>query len=143
MLADHIIWLSRTGLTRNVNIKKWNELSNKYWLVSIVMNLVRDFYEIIRLLDSTKLSKPVLKSPIYTLTSIRSILCLMINSYSKILYHKNIAVDTFKNVCDVFIPLNALGYTKFSPRTIGILGALSSLAALATIVEPSTKLVPM
>lgn len=107
------------------------------------MNLVRDFYEIIRLLDSTKLSKPVLQSPIYTLTSFRSILCLMMSSYSKLLNHKNIAVDTIKNVCDVFIPLNALGYTKLSPRTIGILGALSSFAAIVTIIEPSTKLVPM
>lgn len=145
LLADHIIWLSRSGLVRNIDIKKWNELSNKYWLVSIVMNLVRDIYEIIQLIDSNpnfKLPKPPTRLPVYTLTPFRSLLSLMFHLYSGYLYHKCVAVDTFKNICDLFIPLNSLGYTKLSPRTIGILGAISSLAALLTIIEPSTKLVP-
>lgn len=145
LFADHIIWLSRTGLTRNVNIKKWNDLSNKYWLVSIIMNLVRDIYEIVRLFDSNKRFKTSRSRPasIQVFTSFRSMLYLTLCSYASIIQHKDVAIDTVKNICDLFIPLNSLGYTKFSARTIGVLGAISSVAAIITLIEPSTKLVPM
>ena len=56
--------------------------------------------------------------------------------------HKDVFIDTLKNSCDMFIPLTALGFTKLSPSTVGVLGAVSSLAALVTIVKPITKLVP-
>lgn len=145
LLSDHIIWLSRSGLFKNINPKKWAQISNKYWLLAIVMNLSRDVYEILRLID---LRKTAGKSGItrnYCPLSIRSTRDLSqfaLHSYTLLYGHKNVVVDTVKNVCDVFIPLTALGYLKLSPRTIGILGVLSSTAGLIALVQPSAQLLP-
>lgn len=146
LLADHIIWLSRTGLFKNINPKKWGKIANKYWLLSIVMNLARDLYEIHRLID---LRSSCARSGItrgntipLSITSTRDLSRLALHSYSIVLGHKDVAVDTVKNVCDLFIPLTALGYTRLSAKTIGILGVLSSAAGLIALVQPKAKLLP-
>lgn len=56
--------------------------------------------------------------------------------------HQAVIVDTIKNVCDVFIPLTALGYTKLSPKYQGVLGVVSSVAGLFEILHPTAKLFP-
>lgn len=144
LLADHLLWLARTGLT-TVNAKRWSEVANKYWLFSIIMNLCRDFYEIMRVADLHKAScrggitrckiQPSINSP-------ADVKRLALQSYALMLGHKDIFVDTLKNMCDVFIPLTALGYTSLTPRTIGLLGAVSSAAGLWALLEPTAKLTP-
>ncbi|TDG47023.1 hypothetical protein AWZ03_006460 [Drosophila navojoa] len=144
LLADHLLWLARTGLTA-VDPKKWSKIANKYWLFSIIMNLCRDFYEIVRVLDlhkascSSGISRCKIPSRINTPADFKR---LALNSYGLMLGHKDIFVDTVKNVCDFFIPLTALGYTSLTPRTIGILGAISSMAGLWALLEPAAKLTP-
>lgn len=56
--------------------------------------------------------------------------------------HQAVIVDTIKNVCDVFIPLSSLGYSKLSPKYQGILGVISSIAGLFEILYPTAKLLP-
>ncbi|XP_023162919.1 peroxisomal membrane protein 11B [Drosophila hydei] len=144
LLADHLLWLARTGLT-TVDPKKWSRIANKYWLFSIVMNLCRDLYEIMRVLDlhkascSSGISRCRIPTRINTPADFKR---LALNSYGIVLGHKDIFVDTVKNVCDFFIPLTALGYTSLTPRTIGILGAISSMAGLWALLEPAAKLTP-
>lgn len=168
LLSDHMLWLSRTGLFRSINSKKWTQLSNKYWLLAIIMNLSRDVYEIMQLIDihytSTKNKSTIITTSLsrattsitssitrLNLSNISSISYLTrhdinrltLYSYSLLYAHRDIVIDTVKNFCDVFIPLTALGYTNLTPRTIGILGVISSIAGLITILEPSTKLMPV
>ncbi|XP_022230009.1 peroxisomal membrane protein 11B [Drosophila obscura] len=144
LLADHFLWMARTGLT-NVNAKRWSNLANKYWLFSIVMNLCRDFYEIVRVLELHKsgcrsgISRCKLPTSINSPQDFKR---LALQSYVMIQGHKDIVVDTVKNMCDFFIPLTALGYTSLTPRTIGLLGAISSLAGLWALLEPKAKLTP-
>lgn len=144
LLADHLLWLARTGLT-TVNAKKWSKVANKYWLFSIIMNLCRDFYEIARVLD---LHRAGCKGGITRCkipTSINSpadVKRLALQSYVMVLGHKDILVDTVKNMCDFFIPLTALGYTSLTPRTIGLLGAISSAAGLWALLDSTAKLTP-
>ncbi|XP_067634246.1 peroxisomal membrane protein 11B [Eurosta solidaginis] len=146
LLADHFLWLARTGLFKGINAKRWGKLANKYWLLSIIMNLCRDVYEIFRLID---LHKAGAKSGISRTTlspmqirSLQDFSRLALHSYALLQAHKDIAVDTMKNLCDVFIPLTGLGYTKLSPCTIGLLGAISSAAGLWALLEPTAKLTP-
>ncbi|XP_054738360.1 peroxisomal membrane protein 11B [Anastrepha obliqua] len=149
LLADHFMWLARTGLFKDINSKRWGEFANKYWLLSIIMNLCRDVYEIFRLLDLRRAS---IKSGItrvsdsnspLRVSSLRDFNRLALHSFALILIHKDVAVDTIKNLCDLFIPLTGLGYTKLSPRTIGLLGAISSAAGLWALLEPTAKLTPV
>lgn len=141
LYSDHIVWLTKSGFLKT-DSEKWNRTANKFWLLSIIANLARDFYEIVHLMD---LHKSIFLKPSELLNS--SVTNYDWNGGMKYMYmlttcHKDVFIDTLKNSCDIFIPLTALGFTKLSPSTIGMLGAVSSLAALVTIVKPITKLVP-
>ncbi|XP_015121620.1 peroxisomal membrane protein 11B [Diachasma alloeum] len=133
LLADHMIWIGRAGLFR-INLEKWTTIANKYWLFTVVMNLVRDLYEIIQMIEqnslghSTKINLSAEKFLSRTSSCFKS--------------HKGIILDTLKNGCDFFIPMTALGYTKLSPGTIGLLGLISSVVGLYCLVDPLAKLTP-
>lgn len=121
LLVDHFIWMSRVGVLR-INLEKWNRIGNKYWLITIILNLVRDIYEIVKIL---KYDKNALKHWMFYLK-----------------YHREVVIDTFKNGCDLFIPLTALGVTRCSPGTVGLLGMITSLIGLYVIINPLYKLSP-
>lgn len=123
LLADHFIWVGRVGILR-INLEKWNKVANKYWLLTIVTSLIRDIYEIVKILEYEK----------NALKQHHMLSCLK--------NHKEVMMDTVKNGCDLFIPLTALGVTKCTPGTIGLLGIISSLIGLCTIINPLYKLSP-
>ncbi|XP_065167105.1 peroxisomal membrane protein 11B [Atheta coriaria] len=136
LFADHILWMGRSDVM-SVNTDKWAKISNKYWLYSITMNLVRDFYEIRMILKHNQ-------SKIYTdrVCSVQECLTVCKRAFDCVQHDKAVMIDTVKNVCDFFIPLNALGHVKLSPGTVGLLGVISSIAGLIVLMEPHKKLSP-
>jgi len=137
LLADHFLWLGRADLC-SVNTSKWSRISNKYWLYSITLNLVRDFYEIMQILKAES-GRIIPKAGCKNLNDIfkssgRAVMCIQEN--------RAVTVDTVKNCCDFFIPLTALGHVKLSPGTVGLLGVISSIAGIVALVEPLAKLSP-
>lgn len=120
LLADHILWFGRTGLV-NVDGDRWNRVANKYWLYSITMNLARDVYEIMRILNRRGRRQKTI---------------------NVVLEHREIVIDTLKNGCDFLIPLAALGYIRLNAGVIGLLGVISSLAAIVSLVDPLSRLTP-
>ncbi|KAJ0174030.1 hypothetical protein K1T71_010176 [Dendrolimus kikuchii] len=140
LYADHIVWLTRSGFLKT-DSDGWNRTANKFWLLSIIANLARDFYEILHLLD---LHKSTLLKPtdLINISTKHEFFTTARYLYTFVNCHKDVFIDTLKNSCDLFIPLTALGFTKFSPSAVGALGAMSSIAALVTLVKPITKLVP-
>jgi peroxin-11B len=144
-MTDHIVWLARSGLFKNVDIPKWTHRSNRYWLFSLIMSIVRDVYEINRVISSFTSYKGLTSCLTSSLVSIRStkdITRCAASLTDFVVTYKHITLDTIKNVCDLFIPLNGLGYVKLSPKVIGILGMISSLMGLIVILNPSCKLLP-
>lgn len=137
LLTDHILWIGRSGLA-TVNTTKWSEISNKYWLYSVIMNLIRDFYEIMRIVDQENI-----RLRINSRSSQNEISRQVVKAASIFVNdHKSVFWDTVKNTCDVWIPLTALGYTKFKPGTIGFLGTISSIAGIISLIDPHAKLLP-
>lgn len=141
LFADNIIWLGRVGLI-NVDKLKWSRLSYKLWLYFLVMNLTRDFYEISRILN--KLSVGGLNHELHgrkpqPSNTIISRLNLLRRAFA---LHKDVVVDTVKNGCDVCLPLAQLEYLSISPRTVGLLGAISSIAGMLPLLDSSYKLAP-
>ncbi|XP_013196460.1 peroxisomal membrane protein 11B [Amyelois transitella] len=141
LYSDHIVWLTRSGFLKT-DSDSWNRTANKFWLLSIIANLARDFYEILHILELN--TSTFLKPSELLNVSARH---FDLQSTAKHIYallncHRDVFIDTLKNSCDLFIPLTALGFTKLSPSAVGTLGALSSIAALVTLVKPITKLVP-
>lgn len=140
LYADHIVWLTRSGFLKT-DSDSWNKTANKFWLLSIIANLSRDFYEIVHLLElhSKKFLKP---SDLVNVSRNVDFSSTSKHIYTILNCHKDVVIDTMKNSCDLFIPLTALGFIKLSPSAVGVLGAISSLAAIVTVVKPITKLVP-
>lgn len=135
LLADHILWLGRADLC-SIDTERWANLSNRYWLYSITMNLVRDFYEISIILKSNK--STILPKKFHS----KDIVDIVFKSIAILSINQNVLIDTIKNCCDFFIPLTSLGFTKLSPGLIGLLGAISSIAGLLILIDPSKKLTP-
>lgn len=142
LYADHIIWLSRSGITKSIDAKKWNDRANKYWLLSIVMNLCRDFYELSKLINQSMVDGHSIKKTLCNLYTQEHFVQTIQQFYTHAYYNRAILIDTTKNICDFFIPLTALGYTNLKPRTVGILGVISSLAAIIVLLQPAAKLTP-
>ncbi|KAJ8929116.1 hypothetical protein NQ314_018230 [Rhamnusium bicolor] len=137
LLADHILWLGRADLC-SVDTEKWGRISNKYWLYSITMNLIRDFYEISQIIKAQK----CYILPKNCFSNINDLFKILIRIYIIIQGNQEVVIDTVKNSCDFFIPLTALGHIKLSPGTIGLLGVISSLAGLLVLLDPQKKLSP-
>ncbi|XP_018567099.1 peroxisomal membrane protein 11A [Anoplophora glabripennis] len=137
LLADHILWLGRTDLC-TINTEKWSRISNKYWLYSITMSLVRDFYEISQIIKCQKHTV----TPDSGINNFNDITKVLTRVISVVQSNQNVVIDTVKNGCDLFIPLTALGHAKLSPGTIGLLGAVSSIAGLLVLLDPQKKLTP-
>lgn len=144
ILTDNLLWLGRVGLT-DVNMAKWSKLSYKLWLYALVMNLVRDVYEIYQLIQLRASSCSVYfphyidlkeqQSNAFLLNRIKALLQWM-------MIHKDITLDTIKNGCDFWIPYSSLGYANLSPGLVGLLGVISSVAGMISIADASCKLVP-
>jgi peroxin-11B len=145
LFTDHIVWLARSGLFKNIDTPRWVERSNRFWLVSLVMGIVRDVYEINRVISSFTSYKDLsscITSSFLSIRSARDVSKCFASLTDFIITYRHITIDAIKNVCDLFIPLNALGYVKMSPRIIGLLGVISSLMGLIVILNPNCKLLP-
>ncbi|GAB6031215.1 hypothetical protein CHUAL_009032 [Chamberlinius hualienensis] len=159
-LNDHVIWLGRVGLVK-IDKESWSKRGNRFWFYSLLLLLIRDFYELWLLInmDMRMRSNCGILSSSNGYPSLGSDFCL--RSYSSsgsqmggdtfnmfqpisnfALDHKDVVLDTIKNICDLLIPLSSLGYAKLSPGVVGLCGIISSLVGILTIVDPTYKLVP-
>lgn len=142
LFCDHVLWLHKLGFLRNITHSKWSDLSNKSWLFSIAMNLVRDLYEIVELWKRNSTSKQ--NGVLVRDKKDDSIIAIdPINAVKVLVAHRPILLDTIKNSCDILIPLSTMGFVDLSPKVIGLLGVVSSIAGILTMVKPQYKLTPM
>ncbi|XP_053212950.1 peroxisomal membrane protein 11B-like [Panonychus citri] len=131
LFADHLVWLKKVGLLQ-IDESKWSDTSNRFWLYSSILNLLRDCHEIKLLIESEQRLRKIKQQlgSVEYLTTVGSIL----------LKHKNVSIDTVKNICDTLLPMASLGQLKVSPSKIGLIGIVSSTAAILQIVNPSYRL---
>lgn len=141
--VDNLLWLSRVGVC-NINRREWFLTSCRLWLYSILMNLIRDWFELKRRTERrifcasfvSGKREPVIHSESQSPVKSVQELCSLVKQ------HPDLAVDFCKNSCDFLIPMSALNYCPLSPKTIGFLGLISSLCALAQLADPSLRLNP-
>ena len=129
LIVDHFIWFGKISNAK-VDIKYWNKVAAQFWLVTLVFNLLRNLYDILKLLHTSNDSS--MSSPKRENTLMHSML------------HENkaVTVDTVKNTCDVFLPLSTLGYSNISSGTQGVLGMISSLMAMLQTWHADYKVIP-
>ncbi|KAM9294286.1 peroxisomal membrane protein 11B [Gastrophryne carolinensis] len=149
--CDNILWLGKTGLSRNMDQEKWSLRSFRYYLFALIMSLSRDLYEMKILMEaetSGKRSSSKAASengavsrgnppPPHQLLVLRLRLLLHV-----LRSNPPLLLDLAKNTCDIFIPLDKLGLYKTNPGFIGLCGLTSSILSILTIVHPWLKLKP-
>ena len=120
LFLDHILWLHRVKAI-NVDIKPISKLCNQFWVLSTIINLVRNAYDWNR---------------------------IRLNQHSK---HEDLpagyvpellptALDTVKNSFDLLIPMNGLKYWNIAGVVQGTTGAISSVIGMMTIWDDRLKL---
>lgn len=144
LMVDHIIWVGRVGLY-DINKQKWSDYSNKFWLGSIFLNLLRDIYEIFQILQQQvqcRTPEPCLYKTIPVIKAAYDYIPVTRPVVQFAEGHRDIFWDSLKNICDIWIPLTSLGHTRLSPGMVGLLGSVSSFAGLVAVLDPLAKLVP-
>ncbi|XP_074651074.1 peroxisomal membrane protein 11B-like [Tubulanus polymorphus] len=144
LIVDNIILLNRLKLVP-IDLQSWSQLSNKYWLMMLILNLTRDINEIYvsimrEIVYEEKKNEIVgkhsgnrVKPKTHTWSQI-IVKCLIEN--------KVILLDSVKNSCDIVLPLSSLGYIAPNSGIQGLCGVVSSILGIIPVIDPMFKLIP-
>lgn len=134
MFADHIIWLDQIGCVQ-IQKKNWQERANKFWLYSISANLLRDFYELICIIQQKRArEKDNLESKVMNFTLSTPI--TWARNYPKL------SCDLIKNSCEFWIPYTALNKLNPNPIVLSMLGIISTTMGILQVYDKSYRLSP-
>lgn len=136
MFADHVLWLDQMGLIKSEGNKQvWVERANRFWLYSVGTSLLRDFYELIcvvqqrRSRDKDNLDSELrqfkLSTPIKWIRSNPKLSC-----------------DLIKNSCDFWIPYTAVNNIYVHPSVIAMLGIISTTMGILQVYDRDCRLSP-
>lgn len=131
LLCDHFLWLNKNNLI-SIDINKWANIGQKYWLLSIVLNLVKDAIELNNLLKSMLRNK--------ILNTLNRKVISKSETAQFLSNHKDLFVDIVKNSCDLMLPMTNLGIIRLSPGTIGVVGMISSMLNLYVMLNQRARL---
>lgn len=149
-LCDNLLWLRNVGLIRDVDKERWSLHASRCYLFSLIMSLIRDSYVIGQLMVQKNRDKEFKKkmdahlgeSPEVAeavVPQLDTLLFLLLQIFKS---HPAVALDTLKNICDLFIPLDKLGIYQSNAGVVGFCGLISSLIGIMTLVQPNLKIKP-
>lgn len=131
LLLDHLLWASRMNLV-TVETPYWNKLANQFWLLSIVLGLLRDFYDFFTLLRAERR-----RLQQYSGTSKPSETQALANVIKN---NPPLMVDIVKNSTDFWIPASRVDYVYLPAGLVGLCGVVSSIAGLMSVYDQQLKL---
>ncbi|KAG7216054.1 hypothetical protein INR49_007806 [Caranx melampygus] len=119
-ICDNVLWARSVGLIRNIDKERWRLNASRFYFLSLVLSLTRDVYVVLQLMmqkardkhfkekmdrhlsESTEVAEAVIPQ-------LDALLFLLLESLRS---NPAAALDTLKNICDIFIPLDRLGFTS-------------------------------
>lgn len=136
LLIDHYIWMGRVGIL-NIDDKYWSDKASRFWLLSLILGLIRDLYAL-RISTEKSLEDRHSEKPNH-----KEGACDVMMAILKALRNNPQAtIDLLKNGCDIVIPANSLGVININSGVVGLCGVLSSILAAVQVWYPHLKLVP-
>ena len=132
LLLDHLIWAGRMQLVR-IDMEFWNKLSMRFWLLTIVLCLLRDLYEV-------ALAVRIERSRLKQYSSNKSSPSVKKLAVSVVRNNPALVVDIVKNGTDVLIPAARLELVGVPSGVVGLLGVVSSIAGLMTVWDEHLRL---
>lgn len=140
--CDNLLWAGKTGLLPELEQSKWSNRSFRYYLFALVLNLLRDVYELRLLMECESRARgakaddpPPPGDGGGGASQLRLLLAVLQQNPPLLL-------DLLKNACDLFVPLDRLGLCSTGPGWVGACGLTSSLLSILTILHPWLKLKP-
>ena len=134
LLLDHLIWAGRMQLVR-IDMEFWNKLSMRFWLLTIVLGLLRDLYEVAL---AVRIERSRLKQ--YSSSPGSSKSSPSVKKLAVSVVRNNPALVIVKNGTDVLIPAARLELVGVPSGVVGLLGVVSSIAGLMTIWDEHLRL---
>ncbi|XP_032380014.1 peroxisomal membrane protein 11A [Etheostoma spectabile] len=149
-ICDNVLWARNVGLIRNIDKERWSLNSSRCYFLSLVMSLTRDVYVVLQLMTQRardkhfrqKMELQLNESPEVAevvVPHLDAFLFLLLESLKS---HPAVALDTLKNICDLFIPLDRLGIYKSNAGVVGFCGLVSSVIGIVTLAQPKLRLKP-
>ncbi|KAL0968308.1 hypothetical protein UPYG_G00265140 [Umbra pygmaea] len=148
--CDSLLWATNVGLVHGVDKERWSLNASRCYFLSLVMSLTRDVYTITQLMVQRtrdrqfqhKIDQHLNESPdvaTVILPQLDAFVYLLIESLKS---HPSVALDTLKNICDLFIPLDRLGLYRSNPGVVGFCGLISSILGIVSVLQPGLKIKP-
>ncbi len=133
LLYDHVLWAARMNLVV-IDNKYWVTYSNRFWLFSIVLCLIRDCYEILKCFRAER-------QRLESASGGQIVGVSMGQSLHKVFVNNpTVTIDLIKNVSDFFIPAARLDLVGVPEGVIGLMGVVSSIAGLVVACNDNLKL---
>ncbi|XP_052796181.1 peroxisomal membrane protein 11B-like [Mya arenaria] len=144
LLFDHFLWFHNVGAVK-LDKQYWSEVSSRFYLATLLLNLVRDVYGIYCvIMEEINSAKERTSSSTYRNgeSNHKTVTRRQISALEILRMNIPLMLDTVKNVFDLAIPMSALQMVKLSPQKQGMFGIVSSLIAVVTVWNPNLKVVP-
>ncbi|XP_028814390.1 peroxisomal membrane protein 11A [Denticeps clupeoides] len=149
-ICDNVLWAKSIGLIRNIDKEWWNLNATRLYFLSLVMNLIRDVYSISQIMMKMSRDRGYRQKAIQHLNESPDVACAVVPELDAFVYllleslksDPSVALDTVKNLCDLFIPLDRLGIYQTNAGVTGLCGLVSSLLGILSVMKPSLKIKP-
>ncbi|XP_052008651.1 peroxisomal membrane protein 11A [Xyrauchen texanus] len=149
-ICDNILWARSIGLIREIDKESWSLNASRFYFLSLVMNLTRDAYVIAQLMVQRsqdrhyqqKVSQHLSESPDVACVIVPQLDAFLFLLFESLKSHPSVALDTLKNVCDLFIPLDRLGVYQTNAGVVGFCGLISSVLGILSVLRPNLKIKP-
>lgn len=130
--------------------EKWNKLSSQFWLVTLVLGIIRDIYEIYNIFShelrvhNARIAQRKCFNGESDKNSHRhdSVLSTRQFVWRTLKDNQALVLDLVKNLADLVLPLESLGHVTASPGVQGLMGTLSSAIGIITTWNPLLRVVP-
>lgn len=136
MFADHMLWLHQMGFVNIENKQSWVEKANKFWLYATTVNLLRDTYELVCILQKRTTSREEdekLVSKIDNKFTLRTPI-----EWAR--SNPKLSCDLIKNLSDFWIPYCAVNKLSLHPIILSTLGIVSTSMGIMQVYDSSYRL---
>lgn len=149
-ICDNALWARNVGLIHSIDKERWSLNASRCYFFSLVMSLTRDVYVVLQLMahrarDKTfkqKMDQHLNGNPEVAEVVIPQVDAFLFLLLETLKSHPAVALDTLKNICDLFIPLDRLGIYQSNAGVVGFCGLISSLIGIVTLAQPTLRIKP-
>lgn len=149
-ICDNVMWARSIGLIRDIDKDRWSLNATRFYFLSLIMNLTRDVYGISQLMMQRSRDRNYQQKVHQHLNESPDVACVIVPQLDAFLFllfeslrgHPSVVLDTLKNFCDLFIPLDTLGIFKTNAGVVGFCGLISSLLGILSVLRPNLKIKP-